>query len=570
MNNNFLGRIKILSFLIFLVSLLMVSRLFFVQVIHSSSYKEEADRQYSTPSSNIFDRGNIYFTKKDGKSISAATLVSGFKIALRPKEITDVDDTYKKLSTVVEFDYGTFLQRASKKNDPYEEIDNRLTKEQADKISALKIPGIYLYKEKWRFYPGEKLASHALGFVGFKGDDFSGRYGIEKYYDDVLSRSKDNLYINFFAEVFSNIKNTIFKGSQKEGDIVTSIEPVVQGYIEKMLRDTKEKWNAESVSTMVINPMDGQIYAMATVPDFDPNQYSKAGNASIYSNPFTEHVFELGSIIKPLTMASGIDAGVVTSSTKYLDNGFLIIDGKQINNFDMKGRGSTNMQEVLNQSLNTGAVFVERQLGKDRFRKYMLSYGIGEKTGVDLPNETSGLVSNIIKSNRDLEYATASFGQGIALTPLEASRAFSVLANGGYLITPHIATEIKYIEGGSKKVIYPLGKQVIKKETSQAITNMLVTVLDKGYGEGKYKLDHYSIAAKTGTAQMAKENGGGYYDDKHLHSFFGYFPATNPKFLVMMFMVDPKGVKYSSQTLLPPFMDTAKFLLNYYEVPPDR
>src|SRR3989338_5630997 len=144
----------------------------------------------------------------------------------------------------------------------------------------------------------------------------------------------------------------------------------------------------------------------------------------------------------------------------------------------------------------------------------MLSYGIGEKTGVDLPNETSGLVSNIIKSNRDLEYATASFGQGIALTPLEASRAFSVLANGGYLITPHIATEIKYAEGGSKKVIYPLGKQVIKKETSQSITNMLVTVLDKGYGEGKYKLDHYSIAAKTGTAQMAKENGGGYYDDK--------------------------------------------------------
>jgi len=570
MNNNFLGRIKILSFLIFLVSLLMVSRLFFVQVIHSSSYKEEADRQYSTPSSNIFDRGNIYFTKKDGKSISAATLVSGFKIALRPKEITDVDDTYKKLSTVVEFDYDTFLQRASKKNDPYEEIDNHLTKEQADKVSALKIPGIYLYKEKWRFYPGEKLASHALGFVGFKGDDFSGRYGVEKYYDDVLSRSKDNLYINFFAEVFSNIKNTIFKGSQKEGDIVTSIEPVVQGYIEKMLRDTKEKWNAESVSTIVIDPMDGQIYAMATAPDFDPNQYSKAGNASIYSNPFTEHVFELGSIIKPLTMASGIDAGVVTPSTKYIDNGFLIIDKKQINNFDMKGRGSVSMQEVLNQSLNTGAVFVERQLGKERFRKYMLSYGIGEKTGVDLPNETSGLVSNIIKSNRDLEYATASFGQGIALTPLEASRAFSVLANGGYLITPHIATEIKYAEGGSKKVIYPLGKQVIKKETSQSITNMLVTVLDKGYGEGKYKLDHYSIAAKTGTAQMAKENGGGYYDDKHLHSFFGYFPATNPKFLVMMFIVDPKGVKYSSQTLLPPFMDTAKFLLNYYEVPPDR
>lgn len=570
MNNNFFGRIKILSLLIFLASLLMISRLFFVQIIHSSSYKEEADRQYSTASTNIFNRGNIYFTKKDGKSISAATLVSGFKIALRPKEIIDAEDTYKKLSTIIESDHDIFIQRAGKKNDPYEEIDNRLTKEQADKISELKIAGIYLYKEKWRFYPGESLASHALGFVGFKGDDFSGRYGIEKYYNDVLSRSKDDLYINFFAEVFSNIKNTIFQGSQKEGDIVTSIEPVVQGYIEKILLNTREKWNAESISAIVMNPIDGQIYAMATMPDFDPNMYSKAGNASIYSNPFTEHVFELGSIIKPLTMASGIDAGVVTPNTKYNDNGFLIIDNKQINNFDMKGRGSVNMQEVLNQSLNTGAVFVERQLGKDKFRKYMLSFGIDKKTGVDLPNETSGLVSNIIKSNREIEYATASFGQGIAMTPLEATRAFSVLANGGYLVTPHVITEIKYAEGGSKKISYPQGEQIIKKETSEAITKMLVTVLDKGYSQGKLKFDHYGVAVKTGTAQMAKENGGGYYDDKHLHSFFGYFPASNPKFIVMMFMVDPKGVKYSSQTLLPAFIDSAKFLLNYYEVPPDR
>lgn len=570
MNYNFSGRIRILSFFIFAFSLILVAKLFYVQVIHAADYKEQADRQYATPTSDIFDRGNIYFTKKGGTPLSAATLVSGFKVAIRPKEVLDAEAAYVQISSIVPLDRSGFLQRAAKKSDPYEEILNHLTKEQADALAALDVPGIYIYKEKWRFYPGEGLAAHVLGFVGFKGNDYSGRYGIEKYYNDVLSRSKSNLYVNFFAEVFSNIKNTIFKSKHTEGDIVTSIEPVVQNYIEKMLSDTREKWSADKIGAIVMDPVTGQIYAMASDPGFNLNEYSKAGDASIYSNPFTENVFELGSIIKPLTMAAGLDAGVVTPTTTYQDDGFLIIDKKQINNFDKKGRGVVNMQEVLNQSLNTGVVFVERKLGKENLRKYFIDFGFNEKTGIDLPNETTGLVGNIMKSAREIEYATASFGQGIALTPLEATRAFAALANGGYLVTPHVAKEIRYVDGGSKVIEYPRGRQVIKLETSKSITDMLVAVLDRGYSEGKYKLDRYSVAVKTGTAQMAKENGGGYYEDKHLHSFFGYFPASQPRFLVMLFIVDPKGVRYSSQTLLPPFMDAAKFLLNYYEVPPDR
>ena len=570
MNYNFSRRIQILSLCIFAFSLILVSKLFYVQVVHSSDYKEQADRQYATPTSDIFDRGNIYFSKKDGGLISAATLVSGFKVAIRPKEITDAEAMYKQIASITPLDHDGFIQKAGKKADPYEEILNHLTKEQADALNALDLSGVYVYKEKWRFYPGETLGSHALGFVGFKGKDYSGRYGVEKYYNDVLSRAESNLYVNFFAEVFSNIKNTIFKGKHEEGDIVTTIEPVVQNYVEKMLAETREKWSAAKIGAVVIDPMTGEIYALASDPGFNLNEYSKAGDASIYSNPFTENVFELGSIIKPLTMAAGLDAGVVTPTTTYHDAGFLIIDKKQINNFDKKGRGTVNMQDVLNQSLNTGVVFVERKLGKENLRKYFLDFGFNEKTGIDLPNETTGLVSNIMKSNREIEYATASFGQGIAVTPLEATRAFSSLANGGYLITPHVAREIRYADGGTKVLEYPPGRQVIKKETSEAITKMLVTVLDRGYSEGKLKLDHYGVAVKTGTAQMAKENGGGYYEDKNLHSFFGYFPASQPRFLVMMFIVDPKGVKYSSQTLLPPFMDTAKFLLNYYEVAPDR
>ncbi|MFA6397970.1 MAG: penicillin-binding transpeptidase domain-containing protein, partial [Candidatus Paceibacterota bacterium] len=235
--------------------------------------------------------------------------------------------------------------------------------------------------------------------------------------------------------------------------------------------------------------------------------------------------------------------------------------------FDKKGRGVVNMQEVLNQSLNTGAVFVEQKLGKEKFNNYMMSFGVGEKTGIDLPNETKGLVDNFKKG--DMEYANMSFGQGIALTPIEAARAFSVLANGGNLIKPHLVDEIKYNEGGSKKISYNDSISVIQPKTSEEISKMLVTVFDNYLG-GNAKIAGYSIAAKTGTAQVSKEDGGGYYTDRHLHSFFGYFPAYDPQFLILLYTNNPKGVNFASQTLINPFIDITKFLISYYEVAPDR
>lgn len=199
----------------------------------------------------------------------------------------------------------------------------------------------------------------------------------------------------------------------------------------------------------------------------------------------------------------------------------------------------------------------------------MKSYGIGQKTGIDLPNETSGLIKNL-ESPRDIEYANASFGQGIALTPVEAVRAFSVIANGGNMITPHLVKQIRYDDGSSSIKDYPVASSgIIKKETSITISRMLTHVFE-AYDAGTLKFDHYSVAAKTGTAQVAMENGKGYYPDRHTHSFFGYFPAYDPQFIVFMFLKNPKNVNYASQTLIPPFVNITKFLLNYYNVPPDR
>lgn len=282
-----------------------------------------------------------------------------------------------------------------------------------------------------------------------------------------------------------------------------------------------------------------------------------------------EDVLEFGSVIKPLVVASALDLGVITPETTYLDKGSVVVDKKVINNFDKKARGQVNMQIVLNQSLNTGMVLIENKLGHDRFRTYMKSYGIGEKTGIDLPNETSGLIKNL-DSPRNLEYANASFGQGIALTPIGAVRAFSSIINGGNLITPHLVKQIRYDDGTGKIITYSATSSgIIKKETSETISRMLVNVFES-YGEGKYKIENYSIGAKTGTAQVAMENGKGYYTDQNTHSFFGFFPAYDPQFIVFLFLKNPKGVEYASQSLIPPFIDITKFLQNYYNVPPDR
>ncbi|MFA6524092.1 MAG: penicillin-binding protein 2 [Candidatus Paceibacterota bacterium] len=569
MNYSFLSRIKILSFLILVFALILIAKLFLVQVVHSNSYSERADRQYVTPSSDIFERGTVFFNRKDGQLVSAAMQTAGFKLAIKPNEIVDIENTYKKLSEKIVIDHDDFLLKSEKKNDPYEEIINHLSKEDADIISAFKIPGVYIYKEKWRFYPGNNLASHTIGFLGYKGDELSGRYGLERQYNKELARNKDNPYVNFFAEVFSNINKTLFKNDVKAGNIVTTIEPAVQGFLEKKLTEVKQKYNVDSIGGIIMNPIDGSVYAMGVKPDFDLNNFSKIKDVSTFSNPLVENVFEFGSVVKPLVMAAALDVGVVTAETKYDDKGSVIVENKQIYNFDKKARGVVNMQEVLNQSLNTGMVFVFNKLGHENMRNYLLSYDIGKKTGIDLPNETSGLVSNL-QSPRDLEYANASFGQGIALTPVEIIRALASLSNGGNLVVPHIAKTIKYNDGTEKEISYPTSRVKISEKTSEEITRMLVTVMDKSLKGGLAKMDHYSVAVKTGTAQVAKEDGRGYYEDRHTHSFFGYFPAYDPKFIIFLYAVNPKGVSYASQTWADPFLDLTKFLLNYYEVPPDR
>lgn len=566
-------RIRILVAGILIGACIIIVRLYILQIAHGQSYRAEANNQYVRSSRDIFDRGSIFFTQRNGERIAAASLKSGYMLAINPNQIEGAKLVYEGLSRHFDIDREIFFARAGKTGDPYEEMARHIDPDVAEGIESENLKGVQLFREQWRYYPGGPMASLALGFVGFSEDGITqkGQYGLERYWESVLQRQKDRLYVNFFAEVFTNARD-VFKDEDdapRVGDVITSIEPAVQQALDRALLETKDEWKAKQIGGIIMDPKTGAIYAMSALPTFDPNLYSEEKDARVFRNPFVEDVYEMGSIIKPIAMAIGLDVGAVTADTIYNDTGYLKIDGYTIGNYDGRARGEVNMTEVLKQSLNVGMAFVAEKVGGDVLGPRMREFGFGEETGIDIPFEVRGLIENL-DTPRKVEYATAAFGQGIALTPIATARALAALGNGGYLVTPHFVTHIKY-ENGDEAYVAPDDKvQVLKDETSTEITRMLVEVVDTALRDGTVKKEHYAIAAKTGTAQIAKVVERGYYDDRYLHSFFGYFPAYDPKFIIFLYHLEPQGAKYASETLTSPFMELVDFLINYYDLPPDR
>jgi stage V sporulation protein D (sporulation-specific penicillin-binding protein) len=332
MKPNFRGRIRLISISIFVFSLVIIGRLYFLQVVDNDKYLDKAARQYSSTAKNIFSRGSIFFENKDGTLVSAATLKSGYVIAINPEILKDPEGTYLKLNEIIPTDHDSFMAKAGKKKDPYEEIAVRTDESVGEKVTALKIQGLQAIKDRWRFYPGEDTAAHIIGIMGYKGDDYAGRYGLESQFDGNLER-KDGGYVNFFAQIFAGIKTATASTTKSEADIVTTIEPVVESYLETLLASTTEKWNSDSSGGIIMNPNTGEIYAMEVYPTFDPNHPEKEKNVKVFSDPLIEDVYEMGSILKPLTISAGLDAGVITPSSTYYDAGFVMVNGQKIKKF---------------------------------------------------------------------------------------------------------------------------------------------------------------------------------------------------------------------------------------------
>lgn len=504
-NKRFITRVRVVALVAILVSFVIIGRLYHLQILRGDMYAARAEVQVAPQETPLLDRNSIFFTDKDGEPWTAAVV--------------------EQVGTTSEYR---------------------------------------------RFYPGGSLAAQELGFVAYNNDnEQKGRYGLERYYDQTLTRSSEALYSNFFVELFGAARAVLGGGAQS-GDIVTTIEPSVQSELERTLDAYNESWHPKLIGGIIMDPKTGEIVAMAVYPTFDLNEFNKEKDVFIFANSLVENVYEMGSIIKPLTMAAGLDSGAIQPETTYNDTGKIIVDGKTISNFDGGARGVVPMQEVLSQSLNLGASFIATKMGSSTMREYFLDrYKLGAESGIDLPGEAHGLMDNL-KSPRRVEYNTAAFGQGIAMTPIATVRALATLSNGGKLVTPHLVREVKYDTGVTRALSWQSNTQVLKPETSLEVSRMLTKVVDEALVEGKIKLERYSVAAKTGTAQIANPGGGGYYQDRFLHSFFGYFPSYDAKFIIFLFALEPKGAPFASQTLATPFHLLTKFLINYYNVPPDR
>ena len=570
MRSQFRFRIRVILACVIALALLILVRLYFVQIVHGDEYALKADRQFASGSTGLFDRGAIYFTDKNGNLISAATLATGFLVAINPQLLTDPQGAYDALAAVASTTVSreAFFAAAAKKSQVYVEVAHHLPEASGQALAALGLPGVQVLRERWRYYPGNNLAAQSIGIVSYgSGDTLVGQTGLEAQYDDVLTRSGDSLYRNFFAELFSNIGNLLVHvNDAREGDIVTTIEPEVETRLANDLAKVNQQYSSTESGGIIMDPATGAIFALANYPTYDVNSLQDI-NPALLSNPLVEHVHEFGSIMKPLTMTSGLDAGVITPDTTYTDTGCITVSTAKICNWDLKARGVIPMKQIILQSLNVGASWVATQLGQEKFREYFTEL-FGQKTGIDLPLEGRSLMSNLSKPQQ-VGYDTASYGQGIAVTPLQMIRAEGAIANGGVMVEPHLVSAVRLDSGIERAFDWSSTTPVFSTAAARQTTQMMVGVVDEKLQNGKAIIPTMSVAAKTGTAQLT-DGHGGYYTDRFFHSFVGFFPAYNPRFIILLYTNDPKHVTYASDTLGNTFLDLTHFLIDYYQIPPDR
>lgn len=445
---------------------------------------------------------------------------------------------------------------------PYEVLDEELLTFLQEK----KVEGIVLEEQEIRTYPEGSLAAHIIGYVGFNDAHRVGRYGVEGYFDanlrgdlGFLSGERDTS-----GQIIGVAANEL-RPAEDGSDVVLTVDRVVQAFAEQELQKGVERYRAERGSVLVMNPTTGAILAMATFPTFDPNAYFAVRDSRVQTNPIISDSFEPGSILKPVIMAGAINDGLVTPDTTMVDNGPVHVSKFTINTFDGKHHGVQTMTQILEKSNNIGMVWLAQSIGAEKMYDYLRRFGFGERTGVELDGETQTTVKEPHKWNV-ATVATTGFGQGIAVTPIQALNAINAIANDGMLMQPHIVQTIKASSGEEKTAAPTPVRRVISRETSEKVSAMMVSVIENGVA-GLARVPGYYLAGKTGTAQVADETGK-YSQDKKIITFAGFGPVPDPQFSVLIKLDNPYGLSFASGTAAPMFHNIAEKLLTYYQIPP--
>ncbi|MBI2607493.1 MAG: penicillin-binding protein 2 [Candidatus Doudnabacteria bacterium] len=558
----------LLSFLTAFIGL-VVLRLFNLQVINHDYYQAIASGQHSFEQTILPNRGDIYLNSIKENPLLVATNIDKNLIYASPKEINDPINTASKLAPLLELTSQEIINRFAQGNPNYVVLQKQVSDEQADQIAGLGLIGIHSEPEVVRFYPENNLASHVLGFLGFQADRRVGQYGVEGRFDQVLSGAAGIEGIESdLAGRWITLGSRNFQPAENGDDIYLTIDPAIQLKAQEVLKSTVEQHGADRGSVVVINPKTGAILSLAVYPDFDPNAYNLVDDIGVYSNAVLAADYEPGSVFKPITMAAALNEGVVTPETTYEDTGAVELDEFTIRNSDGEAHGIQTMNEVLEKSLNTGAVFVEQQLGHKKFKKYVEEFGFGQLWGVDLPGEVLGNINNLNKKG-EVFFGTASYGQGITVTPLQLIAAYTAIANGGKLMKPYIVDRMVHPDETVEQTFPEQVREVISPKTAATVSAMMVNVVENGHGK-RAAVPGYYIAGKTGTAQVAYQDRIGYDPSKTIGSFVGFGPVDNPKFLMLVRIDNPKDVKFAESTAAPAFGEIASFILNYLQIPPPR
>lgn len=546
----------------------IVGRLFSLQVMKGEYYKNLAENQYKAREKTENKRGEILIYDKNDL-FPAAVNKKWPMVYVSPKDIGEQDRgrAAEELAIILNLDKELIKEKLDKKDDPYEPLAHRLSDNDARKIRALGIKGVNIIDEDVRYYPLGNVLAHVLGFVGFETDKRVGQYGVEEFYEKDLRgagqgvNNDKNTLSKFFEAV-----GKIISFKTKSSDLILSIDKNIQLVAEEKLKQVMDKWNADSGNAIVMNPASGEILAMANYPVFDLNEYFKTEDVGVFLNSSVRNLFEPGSVFKLITMAAALDSGKIAPSTVYIDEGFVKMGGYTIKNWDKKSHGEQTMTQVLEKSLNTGAIFAESLLTKDDFLTYIRAFGFDKKTGVDLAGEVVGNISNLY-FGRDINYATASFGQGIAITPIELISAVSAIANQGIMMRPRVLSSLRDQDGKITKIKVDEGERIISVAAARSLASMMVSVVDNGYDKAA-KIPGYYIAGKTGTAQVPLKDEKN-YGEETIHTFVGFAPAFNPRFAILLKIDNPKGINFASNSLSPTFKQLTEFMLNYYGIPPD-
>lgn len=532
-------RIKLIFVVIFLFGAAIIGKLFFIQVKEGDLYKALAQGLYSLEPEILVERGEIFFHNGEPLAINMDWPL----VFASPQEIEDKEDVADKLSQVLSMekeDVLSILQGESL----YEPIKKKVTLVEIDGLEELNFKGIYLGLEKGRYYPQETLASQVVGFLDAEKN---GQYGLEEYYDSTLQPKRTN------------------PGS----DLVLTLDYSIQFKAEELLAKAYEDLNIEGGGIIVMEPATGRILALANFPSFNPNAYFNIKDFDIFQNSLTQKIFEPGSVFKPITMAAGLNEGAITPDTTFYDPGILEIGGWPIYNYEQRTYpGAITMTGVLEKSINTGAVFAQQQLGNNPFYDYIEEFGIFEPSDIDLQETCSE--NREFKKGYAISFATAAFGQGIEMTPIQLVKAYSAIANGGKMVTPYLVEEI--VSDRETQTVKPdeIKGSVVSPKVASQLTAMLVSVVEKGFAKAA-QIDGYYVAGKTGTAQAAysalgiKKEG---YSDKTWQTFVGFAPAFEPRFLILVKLDNPE-TRTAEYSAVPIFHELAKHITDYYQIPPD-